>query len=213
MKLSRRLLSGCPMLLLVASACSLSVPRVGEEGASVPSSAEETKYQGTLERYTDHAEVYDLLNTRMFTALTYQSWPFREARVHRMALFQVQPQPIVEKNLAAERAAFESFHEFFFGVHLNNSRYDDFDRRNSIWRIALLTDAGETTPSSVERVGRSDLNMRAIYPYMDEFWVAYRLRFPRQLPAGDPVIPPGTKRLTVRIASTLGKAELHFPAE
>ncbi len=205
--------AGCALLILLSSACTLSPPRVGEPGPSVPSVAEEKAYQETLERYTDHAEVYDLLNTRMFTAITYQSWPFREARVHRLALFQVQPRAVVERNLAVERSAFESFHEFFLGVHLNSYRYDDFDRRNSIWRIALVTDAGETTPSSVERIGRSDLNMRAIYPYMDEFWVAYRVRFPRQAANGGPVIPPGTGRFTLRLASTLGKAELHFPSE
>jgi hypothetical protein len=206
-------LVACALLILFSGACSLTPPTVGEPGRSVPSAAEEKAYQDTLGRYTDHAEVYDLFDTRMFTALTYQSWSFREARVHRMALFQVQPQPVVEKNLAEERSAFESFHEFFLGVHLNYARYDDFDRRNSIWRIALVTDAGETTPSSVERIGRSDLAMRSIYPYMDDFWVAYRVRFPRQTANSEPVIPPGTGRFMVRIASTLGKAELHFPAE
>ncbi len=209
----RTSISGCLSLAMIATGCASSPPMVGEKGPTVSSTAEEKAYQETLEHYTDHAEVYDLLNTRMFTAITYQSWPFREARVHRMASFQVQPQAMVERNLAIERSVFESTHEFFFGVHLNNYRYDDFDRRNSIWRIALVTDAGETTPSSVERIGRSDLNMRAIYPYMDEFWVAYRIRFARSTASGDPVIPPGTKRMMLRIASTLGKAELRFPAE
>jgi hypothetical protein len=205
--------SCCLSLVLLAAGCALSPPKVGEQGASVPSAAEEKAYQQTLEHYSDHAEVYDLLNTHMFTALTYQSWPFREARIHRMATFQVQPQAVVDKNLAIERSAFDSFHEFFFGVHLPYYRYDDFDRRNSIWRISLVTDVGETTATSVERLGRADLNMRAIYPYMDDFWVGYRIRFPRSTASGDPVIPPGTKRMMVRIASTLGKAELHFPAE
>src|SRR5215472_4524508 len=88
-------------LLLPLMGCTLHPPQVGEKGPSVPSAAEEAAYQQTLERYTDHAEVYDLLDTRLFTAVTYQSWPFRQARVQRMATFQVQPQPLVEKNLAA----------------------------------------------------------------------------------------------------------------
>ena len=208
-----RSLSGSFWLLALLGGCSFTPPTVGEPGPSLPSAAEEKAYQSTLERYTDHAEVYDLFNTRFFAAITYQSWPFRESRVHRLAIFQVQPPALVEKKLAAERSAFESSHEFFFGVHLNNYRYDDFDRKDSIWRIALVTDGAETTPVSVERVGRSDLNMRAIYPYMDEFWVAYRIRFPRQTASGQPVIPPGTQRFTVRMASTIGKAEFHFPAE
>jgi hypothetical protein len=206
--------AGLSLCLLAAGAgCMLGPPKVGEKGPIVPNVAEEAVYQETLERYTDHAEVYELLNTRMFTAITYQSWPFRQARVRRMAVFQALPQPVVERNLAAERSAFEQFHEFFLGVHMNYYRYDDFDRRNSIWRIALVTESGETLPSSIERIGRTDLNLRAYYPYLDDFWVAYRVRFPRQTAGGEPVIPAGTSRFMVRIASTLGKAELHFPAE
>ena len=200
------------LFALVLSACS-GVPRIGEPGPTVRSASAENEYQATLERYSDHAEIYEMFNTRLFTAMTYQSWRFREARVQRVALFQDLPKDVVENNLAAERAAFESFHEFFFGVHAASYRFDDFDRKDSIWRIALVTESGETTPASVERIGRSNLNLRAIYPYLGDFWVAYRIRFPRATPSGAPTIPPGTNHFMLRLASTLGRAELHFPAE
>jgi hypothetical protein len=204
------LLSACFWVLGVG-ACA--VPRVGEPGPRAPDESAEKEYQATLNHYSAHAEVYDLLDTRVFSAMTYQSWPFREARVQRVALFQAQPRELVEKNLTAERATFNSFHEFFFGVYSASYRFDDFDRKDSIWRIALVTESGETTPVSVERIGRSTLNMRAIYPYLDDFWVAYRIRFPRNTQSGSPVIPPGTTSFIVRVASTVGKADFHFPAE
>lgn len=197
---------------LAAAACG-SVPRVGEPGPSLPNAAAEKEYQSTLERYSDHAEIYDLFNTRLFTAMTYQSWRFRQARLQRVGLFKELPKEVVERNLAAERVDFDAYHEFFFGVHTASSRFDDFDRRDSIWRIALVTDSGETTPVSIERIGRSNLSLRAIYPYLDDFWVAYRIRFPRTTPSGSPVIPPGTDRFILRLASTIGRADLHFPAE
>ncbi|HME91865.1 MAG TPA: hypothetical protein VKE49_10600, partial [Myxococcaceae bacterium] len=133
-------LLGAYLWMLGVGACA--VPRVGEPGPSVPNESAEREYQATLERYSDHAEVYDLLDTRVFTAMTYQSWRFREARVQRVALFRVYPRDVVEQNLAAERATFDSFHEFFFGVYSTSFRYDDFDRKDSIWRIALVTESG-----------------------------------------------------------------------
>jgi len=203
-------LSAC-FWVLVGGGCA--VPRVGEEGPRAPSESAEKDYQATLKRYSDHAEVYDVLDTRVFAGMTYQSWPFREARVQRVALFQEQPRELVEKNLTAERATFDSFHEFFFGVYSASYRFDDFDRKDSMWRIALVTESGETTPVSVERIGRSTLNLRAIYPYLDDFWVAYRIRFARNASSGVPVIPPGSTRFIVRVASTVGRADFHFPAE
>jgi hypothetical protein len=48
---------------------------------------------------------------------------------------------------------------------------------------------------------------------LDEFWVAYRIRFPRKTLDGDAVIPAGTSTVLLRVASTLGKVEMKFPAE
>jgi hypothetical protein len=200
--------------LAVLCGCTpLRPPRAGERGPQVPDPQKEEQYKTTIERYTSRAEIYDQLDTRVFTAVTYQSWPFREARVRRLGIFQVQPPSLVERNLANERANFESFHEFFFGVHVNNYRFDDFDRKDTIWRMVIVTREGETIPLTVQRIGRSDLNLRAMYPYLDEFWVAYWMRFPRKTAFGTDVIPPGTSRFTLRIASTIGRADFTFPAE
>ncbi len=212
-RLSRTLARGAWALLLGAFGCSLTPPALGERGPVVKDPETEKAYQAALARYTARAEIYDLLDTRIFAAATYQTWPFRQVRTHRLAVFQVQPAPVEQRHLAEERSEFESFHEFFFGVHVNNYRFDDFDRPNSIWRVALVTETVETTPLKVQRVGRADLNLRAIYPYLDDFWVAYRIRFPITTRNGDPVVPPGTSTVLLRIASTLGKAEMRFPAE
>ena len=115
------------LLLAGATNCSLAPPAVGELPSGVKDSQAENNYQALLGRYTAHAEVYDLLSTRMFAAATFQTWPFREARVHRLALYQVQPAPVEQGHLAEERSQFESFHEFFFGAHVTNYRFDDFE--------------------------------------------------------------------------------------
>jgi hypothetical protein len=61
-------------------------------------------------------------------------------------------------------------------------------------------------------MGRANLHMRAIYPYLGGFWVAYQVRFPVTREDGSPVIPPGTERVTLRLASTLGAADLEVGA-
>lgn len=202
------------IVLALAAGCVTKPPPVGEPGSKVSNGRAESAYHDVLDRFTRHAEIYSSFesgkDTRIFCETTYQSWAFRQARVGRMALFQVQPPEVVAGNLAREETENAQFFELFFGVHANNYRFDDFDRPNSIWRIALVTKQGELTPSSVERVGRADLNMRGLYPYMSDFWVAYRIRF---------VKPPesrnaaASEKVLLRIASTIGKAELSFNTE
>ena len=49
--------------------------------------------------------------------------------------------------MARERGeASSGAYEFFLGVHVNETRFDDFDRQELIWRMALVTEAGEVTP-------------------------------------------------------------------
>src|SRR5262249_4269959 len=140
----------------------------------------------------------------------YQSWAFRQSRVRRMGMFQVQPPEEVARNLALEQAENGQFYEVFLGTFVNNYRYDDFSRPNSIWRIALVTPEGEMTPLSVDRIGRADLPMRALYPYMSDFWVAYRVRFAKAVGAGS---SGASEKVLFRVASTLGKSEMWFSTE
>lgn len=201
------------LLGALASGCVTSPPAVGEPGPVLQDEVAEQAYRDVLARYTGRAEVYEGFDTRLFAGATFQTATFREARLRRTAEFQHIPAPRVQVLLAEERAQAANVHEFFLGVHSNDYRYDDFDRRTSIWRVALLTPAGEVRPLSIRRVGRTNLDLRATYPYLGHFWVAYRVEFPVAMPDGSPVIPPGTEKVTLRLASSLGTANLTMAAQ
>lgn len=165
----------------------------------------EHAYQDILNRFTDQKGIYDGLDTRLFVAATWQSLRFVEARVRRQGEFQSLPEGEVNQRVVTEREKFKAQTEFFFGIHANDPKFDDFDRPNSIWRLALVVAGKEYPPKEVKRVGRSSMDMRATYPYMDVFWVAYAVRF-------DTVLPPG-QAAVLKVASTLGQAQLSYQAE
>ncbi|NOK16262.1 hypothetical protein [Corallococcus carmarthensis] len=207
----RRLLVAA-VLLSVLGGCANTPPIVGEPAPTLDDPKQEAAYLAVLDRYSDRQEIYDGFDTRVFAGATFQTPSFRDARIHRRALFQTLPAAKVEQLIAEEQADAEKFYEFFLGVHVNDYRYDDFAHRNSIWRIALVTPAGEITPVEIRRLGRADLNVRAYYPYTSLFWVAYRVRFPKTFANGQPVIPEGTEQVMLRVASSLGNAELKVSA-
>lgn len=200
-------------LLGLLAGCTTTPPTVGEQSPALPDEQSEQAYQDVLTRYTSRKEIYDGFDTRLFAGATLQTPAFREARVRRRAAFQVLPQNKVDELLAEERTESSQVHEFFLGVHANEYKYLDFDFKNSIWRIALVTPAGEVTPSRVVRLGRADLEMRAYYPYTGVFWVGYEVQFPLTFANGQPVIPPGTGQVTLRLASSLGKTDLTVNAQ
>ncbi|RKH40526.1 hypothetical protein [Corallococcus llansteffanensis] len=207
----RRLLVAV-VLLGVLGGCANTPPVVGELAPTLDDPKAEAAYMAVLDRYSDRQEIYDGFDTRIFAGATIQTPAFRDARVRRRALFQTLPAVKVEALLAEEQAEAAKFHEFFLGVHVNDFRYDDFAHKKSIWRIALVTPAGEVTPVEIRRIGRVDLNVQAYYPYTSLFWVGYRVRFPLTFTSGEPVIPEGTEQVMLRVASSLGNAELKVHA-
>ncbi|WP_408889909.1 hypothetical protein VZQ01_35340 [Myxococcus faecalis] len=209
----KKLLATGALLGALVGCSSLPPIAVGEQAPTLKDENAESRYRALLAKYTGHQEIYDGFDTRLFAGATLQTWTFREARVKRQAAFQVLPDAKVAELLAEERAESSQVHEFFLGVHVNDYRYLDFDFRRSIWRLALVTPAGEVTPVRIRRLGRADLEMRAYYPYTNVFWVGYEVQFPTVMASGQPVIPPGTEHVTFRLASSLGQAEMKVSAQ
>lgn len=193
-------------------ACTARVPRISDSPPRLNDRAAEKAYREALDRFSDARELYDLFDTRIFAATTFQSEAFRRARTKREALFKRLPQDAYQARLAEEVAEAQKHHEFFFGAHVNNREVDDFDRPNSIWRIALRTPTGEVVATEIERVGRASEAMRAYYPYMDTFWTGYRVRFPVTTPDGQPTIPADADTVIFRLSSSLGQADFDVAA-
>ena len=198
------------VLALAAVGCAGAPPAIGEPGAELPDPKAEAQYQAALRKVTQHREVYSGIDTQLFTAATYQSPDFREARVRRQAAFQTWPEPKLDDAILRERADAAQVHEVVFGVSIVDRRFDDFDSKSSIWRLSLATDQGEVTPVAIRRVGRANQDLRAYYPYLGDFWTLYTARFPISV-GGRPLVGPDTKALIFRMSSTLGQVEMTFP--
>ena len=151
MRLSGRCLAGALVagaLPLCGCAQMLRPPRAGPEAPTVADKAAEARYQEVLSRFTQRAEIYQGLDTRMFIAATLQAMAFRQARVERVADLRSLPRAEVEAALAKEKKEHGEVLEVFLGVHANERRLDDLARPGSIWRVALVSEAGEVVPVS-----------------------------------------------------------------
>jgi hypothetical protein len=188
--------------LLLSGCASGHIPRVpGDPPPAVSDAEAERNYQTVLEKFTAEQGVYDNLDTRVFFRATWQSPAFSAARVRREGLFKSWPSALLEQKLGEEAQRLADVTEFFFAVHANDYRFDDFDRPNTMWRFVLVVGNDEIAPATVERLGRTNTEMRSYYSYMESFWVGYRVRFPRKVSG---------EKFSLKLASALGKAELPF---
>ena len=199
-------------LAAVLPGCAFVPPQVGARAPVLPDAAAERAYQSALAHATAREEVYAGLDTRLFVAATHQSTAFRAERTRRLAAFEAWSGEALDAALQRERDAAGHGNEFLLGVYVPDRRVQDLDAPNSTWRVALALPGGvELLPASIERLGRGTLRQRALYPYLGDDWVAYRVRFPRQREDGQDAWLEGCPGFLLKVASTLGQARLRFP--
>ncbi len=157
-------------------------------------------YKHAVDSWTAKAEIYKFADEQAHFMATVESRVFRQQRVRERARQLGWTAAAEQAALTSELAAADHETSFVVAVYTEVPRENDLGDTASIWRVALETPAGELAPVSVDKLGRADANMQALYPYMDRFIRAYRIHFPKV--AQGPV--------TLLIASGAGKAEMKF---
>ncbi len=208
----RRTLSAALLCAALLSGCQwmMGMPHVGPPPPRVADDASEAHYQEVLGRWTRRAEIYEGLDSRAFFVASLETMELRQARVERLSEFRGLPQSERAALLEKERAEHANSIVLFLAVHVNERRFDDFSRKGSMWHLALVGEGGEVEPISVEKLGGPDPNLRALYPYLEDFWVGYRLKFPRALPGGRPLLPLHSGGFELSLSSAVGRARLNW---
>jgi hypothetical protein len=189
-------------VLVLACACSTRPGYTNVMLANDEPQIENEAYQQNLERFTRWHSSYDSLDTRVFLAATWQSWPLRRSRVAAEADFRSLTRTQAAALLAKEIVEARTYTDVFLGIYTPKLEWNDLSSRRSIWHIEMESvPGGAVEPLEVERYERPDANLRALYPYLSPFWIGYRLRFPGP--------PPGPKptALVLRLASAVAKVE------
>lgn len=163
-------------------------------------------YASVLGAWTREEEIYDKLDSILFVSSTFYSPEFRRAFLLRHPDVYGPGSEEASRLLLTSPDA-EVFHEFFFSAATSDMRWNDFDKKASIWRVTLQSGDSERVDGEVKRV-KTTANLQVIFPYITPFSRTYRVRFPLSTVAGDALITGRTERITLRFTSALGEAEL-----
>ncbi len=200
------------LLVLLGAGCGTSVttgelPHVlREDGAP---RWRDPEYGATLKRYTKSGAVYDGFDQRVFATATWRAPAFRAAFLAAEAEMLVLGPAEREARRAQDDADGREFTELVLGFYTPQAEWNELATPNGVWRIELIARGGEPiAPIEIERTERPDVNTVALYPYLGPFWVAYRLRFPKDDAKGRTLIAPSAPDMTLRLVSAVGKVEL-----
>jgi hypothetical protein len=146
----------------------------------------EGEYGKALKKWTRKVALYSGLETRAFVRVVYLSPDFVISQALEISRMRAELPDKAAETLARMRSDYRQ-PSFFAVVYIPDKTANDWNEPNSVWRLALNQGLGEQAPEKVQRFEVPfNAELRALYPYLDEYSTAYLLRFPDAAP------PPST---------------------
>ncbi|MBI5886245.1 MAG: hypothetical protein HZB85_06650 [Deltaproteobacteria bacterium] len=163
--------------------------------------APEPEYSDVLSRWTRSTKVFDGLDAKIYMSATYKDPSYITSYVSRYSKAYKLDEDYARSLLERELGEADKYNEFFISVYTPEESWNDFDSRDTIWRLYLEDGSGaRLVPVSILRVDKGDPLVREFFPYFDMWSSAYRVKFPKYSETGTEPIPnasTGSLRLTV----------------
>jgi hypothetical protein len=190
-------IGGSFLALVLLGACrTLPFPEPDLEG----------EYGKVLASWTRKVAIYSGLETRGFCRVVYMSDDFVEAQAKKISEMRAEL-PAEAQQTRAKLHAQTATPTVFAIFYTPDKQSNDWNEKGSVWRIALNVGLGEVEPEKIERFDRPfNAELRTLYPYLDEYSVAYVIHFPRQ--PTSPEYRPSVAEMIV--ASALGHMEFKW---
>jgi hypothetical protein len=182
-------------VMLVAGCRTLPFPEPDLEGP----------YGQELAKWTRKTTLYAGLETRGFCRIVYLSPEMVDAQAHEISTMRAELPD--EAQRTRERLRNETATPTLFAIFYTPDKIsNDWNEKKSIWRIALNLGMGEVEPQKIERIETPfNAELRHLYPYLDDYSVAYVIHFPAQQPPPAMQFTPTEAHLIV--AGAPGKME------
>ena len=190
------------LLLLLAGCRTLPFPDPHLEG----------EYGQTLKKWTRSVPLYAGLGTRAFVRVVYLSPQFVTAQAKMISTMRAEMPDQAAETLAHLRDEYRQ-PAFFAIAYIPDKTANDWNEAGSVWRIALNLGTGEQAPEKIERFERPfNAELRALYPYLDDYSTAYLIRFP-PVPSASPQRPMDAfipEEAHLVIASAIGRMTFNW---
>jgi hypothetical protein len=196
-------------LVSLLSACGVGGPATRVSLAPVADAPPASAYVDQIKKWTRHGHVFSDFDETLTVDATLHSPEFRAAYVERwISVYKIAPE-----DAARLRADWNKEIADMWELHVESSGHDfnvnNFTANKTPWRLVLTTDAGrDLTPSEVQSSKMRREVEVDLYPYATLFSRGWRVRFPRKLADGTPLLTADTRSLTFRISGPAGSTDL-----
>jgi hypothetical protein len=198
------------LCLTAVMACSCSAIKPSENTKQTAAYDSKDTYQATFKLWSREGRIYDGLDVRLIAAATYMSPMFRKAFADEYARIYQLTELEKDKLISDQENAGAGYEDFIFAAYVPEKEWDDFYKKNSIWKIYLTRDNIEQVkPIEIRKLDKRDAKTGYFYSYVTPWKSIYRLRFPKLISdSGGEVQKNHTGSFKLVLTSVLGSTEM-----
>jgi hypothetical protein len=172
------------------------------------------EYGKALKKWTRQVALYSGLETRAFVRVVYLSPDFVNSQAQEISRMRAELPDKAAETLARLREEYRQ-PSFFAVVYMPDRTANDWNESGSVWRLALNMGMGERAPDRIQRFEVPfNAELRALYPYLDEYSVAYLIRFPDPFSSASAAASPAQSftptEATLIAAGAVGKMQFRW---
>ena len=175
----------------------------------------EANYEEQLVNWTTSGRVDYSLDRMLIVYATYLAPTFREAFGSQyLSVFGIDPGK-VDSDLEMIATSVGRGHEFFVFADIPHDSWNNLEEADTVWRMALWGGPEQlgVPPMSIHKFRGRGPNLKAFFPYLNDFGRSYLVLFPYNQANGRPVLEPEHGKLTVKLASAFGRVSLSWKVD
>jgi len=196
------------VILAVCSGCQIASSVKQIEASSDPYQG--STYKAVLMKWTSEARIYRGLDLELMTSATFKSPEFRDAYANEYARTYKLGMKEKEKLIKDQKQASLIYNDFIMSAYIPDKKWNDFNKKNSIWKIHLNADNGKKIkPLEIRKIKKIDAVLTHFFPYINTWESIYIVRFPVKMPGTDKnIINDTCSNIKIVITSVLGTTEM-----
>jgi hypothetical protein len=166
-----------------------------------------TDYEAVYTRWTRHEYVLRDADKALEVWATLKSWDFREAYVERYASVYALTAADRETLRKGQLDSLHKYYELHVTAQSGDLKWNDLDKANTAWRVALIDALGHELSSEPVKLQRlPDAYERSFFPAKNAFTKTYNIRF--IAPADSDFVGAKSGSLMLRFTSPVGRIEV-----
>jgi len=195
------------LLLLLSFLVGACAPKPSLRG---PQKLDE-KYEMELQKWTSSGRIDDSLDRILLVHASYLDLMLRKVFGNQYRnIFGTEPDE-VDSDLEMIATSAGRGHEFFLFADVTKESWNNFDEKDSVWRMTLWGGDKEkgVAPISVQRFRGRGPNLAAFFPYLNTFGRSYLVIFPSQHKDGSPILSENGL-LHLKLSSAFGTVSMSW---